>query len=251
MGLFFPQVGKFRQHFIRRAEIQGIGAVRVLKALGGQENMPEDLILRIQEVDIPRGNHGLMENLPQANYRAVKFPQLLLRFDDALFQHKPIICQGLDLQKIIEGSKPPEFILAFAIQDCLEQLPSLTGGADNQALPFIQQLGLGNAGYPLEVFQIRVGNQMVEVSQADLILGKQNNMPGMPVSDASLGPQGHHGRIDCLEGVNILLLFQLFHQAVHDKAAGFGIVRRPVMIEVRQLQGFGHNIQLEFTQLGQ
>ena len=77
---------------------------------------------------------------------------------------------------------------------------------------------------------------MVKVSQANLILREENNMPGMPVPNAALGPQGNHGGIDGLEGVNILLLLQFFHQAVHDKAAGSGVIRCPVMIEIRQLQ---------------
>ena len=33
-GLLFPQIGKFRQHFVSGAQIEGVGGVGVLKALG-------------------------------------------------------------------------------------------------------------------------------------------------------------------------------------------------------------------------
>ena len=47
------------------------------------------------------------------------------------------------------------------------------------------------------------------------------------------------------------ILGHLVHEPVHDQTAGHGIICRPVMLEVRQTQGIGHNVQLEFIQLGQ
>ena len=87
---------------------------------------------------------------------------------------------------------------------------------------------------------------MIEVPQALLILCKKDDVPGMAIGNTALGPQMHHGRIDGLEAVDIMLLFQFLHELVHDQAAGHGIIRRTVVIEVRQAQGIGYHIQLEF-----
>ena len=48
-----------------------------------------------------------------------------------------------------------------------------------------------------------------------------------------------------------MFLFQLLHQPVHDQAAGHGVITGTVMVEVRQAQGIGYDIQLEPVQLGQ
>ena len=44
---------------------------------------------------------------------------------------------------------------------------------------------------------------------------------------------------------------QLPHQPIQNQATSHGIVRRPVMVEVRQAQSIGDEIQLELIQLGQ
>ena len=38
---------------------------------------------------------------------------------------------------------------------------------------------------------------------------------------------------------------------MHNEAAGHRVICRPVVLEVRQAQGVGYNVQLEFIQLGQ
>ena len=47
IGLFRTQIGEFLQHFICSTEIQGVGLVAVVKALGGQEDVAVDLVLRV------------------------------------------------------------------------------------------------------------------------------------------------------------------------------------------------------------
>ena len=92
---------------------------------------------------------------------------------------------------------------------------------------------------------------MIEIAQAHLVLGKEDDMPGMAVGDPALGAQGHHGGVHRLKGMDIQLLLHFFHQPVQDQAADHGVVTGPVMVEFRQAQGTGHNIQLEFIQMGQ
>ena len=250
-GLFLPQIREFPKHFIRGAEIQRVILVRIVKALGGKQNVPENLILRIQEMHISGGHHRFPQILAQPNHRAVKAAKLLFIRRDPLCQHKAVVCQRLNFQEIIEGRNPLQFILALTLHNGLEQLSRLAGGTDQQSLPKLHQLRLGNSGNTLKVFQVRVGNQMIQIAQAHLILGKENDMPCVPVRNAPLGAQVHHRRVDVLKGMNIMLLLQFFHQPVHNQPAGHGVVRRPMVVELRQAQGVGYNIQLKFVQLGQ
>ena len=75
---------------------------------------------------------------------------------------------------------------------------------------------------------------MVQVAQTDLVFGKDNDVPRLTVGDAAAGTQMGHGRVDGLQVVDVMLLFQLDHELRHDEAAGHGVVRRPVMVEVGQ-----------------
>ncbi len=253
MGLLLSQIGEFLQHLVGGVEIQGHILVRVVKALGGQQDVAEDLVLRVQEMDVAGGHHHLPQLLAQADNGAVVGPQILVGLGLVFFvcQHKAVVGQGLDLQEVIEGGDAPEFIVALVVQHRLEKLSRLTGGADNQPLPLVHQLRLGNPGHPAEVFQVGIGDQVVEVAQAHLVLGEQEDVSCLAVGDVALGPQTHHGRVDGLQGVDVMLLFQLLHQPDHDQPAGHGVIRRPVVVEVRQFQSFRHDIQLEFVEVGQ
>src|SRR5699024_7247544 len=104
--------------------------------------------------------------------------------------------------------------------------------------------------HPLEVFEVGIGNQVVQVPQTHLILGKEDNVPGVAVIQPALGAQTHHGRVNLLKPGK-LQLPELVRQLVEDEAAGDCIVSCPVVVEVRQAQGVGHHIQLEFIQVGQ
>ena len=57
---------------------------------------------------------------------------------------------------------------------------------------------------------------MVQVAQTDLILGKNDDVPRLPVGDAPAGTQMGHGGIDGLQIVNVMLLFQLDHELCHN-----------------------------------
>ncbi len=252
-GLFLTQIAEFFQHIVGGAEVQGHGLVRIVKALGGQQDMAEHLVLGIQEVNVTGGNHHFAQLLAQADDFAVEVPKVLVGFGFVLFvvQHETVVGQGLDFQEVIERSDTLQLIVTLVIQNCLEQLARFTGRADDETLPQLHQLRLGDSGNPAEVLQIGIGDQMIEVAQALLILGKEDDMPGLPVGDAAAGAELHHGRIDGLQIVNIVLLFQFLTEPVHDQTAGHGIVPCPVMGEVRQTQGIGHDVQLEFIQVGQ
>ena len=250
IGLFLPEIGKFLQHLVGGAEIQGVGAVAVLIALGCQQDMAEDLVLRVEKMNVPRGHHGLAQFLAQLHHRAVEAAQLLLVGGDALGQHKAVVAQGLDLQKIVEGGDTPQFGAAFVSGDGLKQLPRLAGAADDQSLAPLYQLGLGNPGHPLVIFQIAVGDKPVQVAQAGGIFGKKNDMPCVAVVDPASGTQLGHVVVNGLNGADAPL-GQHFGKALIQKAAGHGVVRRPVVVKLRQTQIVRHQIELVLAQLGQ
>ena len=163
VGLFLPQIGEFRQHIVGGAEVQGHGLVRVGKALGGKKNMPEYLVLRIQEVDVAGGHHHFSQFLTQLDDFPVIGLKILVGFRLIFFviQHEPVVSKRLHLQKIIEGGNALEFIVALPVKNGLEQFAGFTGRADNQPLPHFQKLRLGNPGHPAEVLQIGIGDQVV------------------------------------------------------------------------------------------
>ena len=57
---------------------------------------------------------------------------------------------------------------------------------------------------------------MVQVAQTDLVLGKNNDVPCLPISDAAAGTQMGHGRVDGLQVVDVMVLFQFGHEVCHN-----------------------------------
>ena len=134
IGLFRAQVGEFLEHLVRRAEIERIFAVAVLKALRGQQDAAIDLVLRVQEVDVSRRADGLSQLLAQPDNGAVELAQLLVALRDTLGQHEAVVAQGLDLKEIVERRNALELRVALVGHNGLEQLACLAGRADNETL---------------------------------------------------------------------------------------------------------------------
>ena len=162
-GLFLSQIGEFPQHIVRSAEIQGHVLVRVVEALGGQQNVTENLVLGVQEVDVSGGDHRFAQFLAQPDDFPVVLPEVFVGFGLVFFvcQHKAVVCQGLDFQKIVKGRNALQLVVAFPVENGLEQLARFTGGADDQTLPQLKNVGLWHPGNPAEVLEIGVGDQMV------------------------------------------------------------------------------------------
>ena len=78
---------------------------------------------------IPGGRHRFVQGIPQFQHRAVEVPQLLFVLGRAVFQHKPVVVDGLDLQEIIEGCDLLQLIPGFALDDGGKQLAGLAGRA--------------------------------------------------------------------------------------------------------------------------
>ena len=129
-------IGLFRalEHLVRRAEIERIFAVAVLKALRGQQDAAIDLVLRVQEVDVSRRADRLSQLLAQPDNGAVELAQLLVALRDTLGQHEAVVAQGLDLKEIVERRNAFELRVALVGHNGLEQLACLAGRADNETL---------------------------------------------------------------------------------------------------------------------
>ena len=180
--------------------------------------MTENLVLGVQEVNVSGGDHRLAQFLAQPDDFPVVLPEVFVGFGLVFLvcQHKAVICQGLDFQKIVKRRNALQLVVAFPVEDGLEQLARFTGGADDQTLPQLKNVGLGHPRDPAEILQIGVGDQMVQVAQTDLILGKNDDVPRLPVSDPAAGTQMGHGGVDGLQVVNVMLLFQLDHELCHN-----------------------------------
>ena len=106
IGLLLAKIRELLQHLVRGLKVQRQRPVGVLKLVGRQQQVPVDLVLRVEKVDIARGHHGDSQFLSQGDHRAVEVPQLLLALRLAVVQHKVVVAQGLNLQKIVEGRNP-------------------------------------------------------------------------------------------------------------------------------------------------
>ena len=200
---------------------------------------------------ISGGNHHLIQFFTQAYNGSVKVFQIFHAGSNSLGQHKHIIGQGLNLKEIVEGCNAFEFILTFTIRHSLEQFAGFTGRTNDEAFTQTHQFRFGNTGYTLKVLQIRIRDQMIQVSQTLLILCEEDNVASMTIINSVLRAQGSHGRINGIEGMNVVLFLQDLHQTGHNKSTSNRIVSGSVMAKLRQTQSICHHIQLEFSQMGQ
>ena len=210
--------------------------------------MAEDFVLRVKEVHIACRHDRLSEFLAEPDNRPVEAAQFFLVLGKPLVEHEAVVADGLNLQKVIEACDTLEFCPAFVVQDCLKQFARLAGRADNQALTPLQQFGLRHNGHALEVFEIAIGNQPVEIAQADGVFRKDDDVPRAAVEDLAAGAQLLHARVDLLQRVQSLLLHHL--EKAHEQIpAGDRVVGGAVMVEIRQAQRIGDNVELVLAKL--
>ena len=249
VGLLLAQVGELLQHLVGGLQVDGQRLVRVLKALGGQENVAVHLVLRVQEVDVPGGAHRLAQLLPQPDHGPVEVTKLLLRLHHALAEHEHVVADGLDLQVIVPGGDPLQLLPALALHHRLEQLAGLAGRADDESLPVFVDEGLGHDGVPLEMLQIGQGDQLVQVAQPRLVLGQDDQMLGLPLGLAPLAELGHIA-VDLPQVMEPQFLHHPEEVGQHIGHRG-RVVAGPVVVEGGQLQPLGNDIQLVLAQVGQ
>ena len=87
-----------------------------------------------------------------------------------------VIAYGLDLQEIVERSDSPQLRVGLAAHNGVEKFARFAGGTDDYALAVLQNNALGDYGIAVEVFQIALGNHLVEVFEAHLVFHKEDDM---------------------------------------------------------------------------
>ena len=250
VGLFLPQILKFLQHFLSGLEVDRQGLVGIRELLGRQQDMPVHLVLRLPEMDVTGGADGFPQLLAEADDDTVEFPQVLLASCLAVAEHEGVVAQGLNFQIVVKGCNALQFVPILVIHHSLEQLAGFAGGADDQALPMGHQLAFWDGGHPLEIFQVGCRNQLVEVFQAHLVPGQNNDVFGKTVGLAAQRPQLFHLLIDGLEGVDPPLMEHFPERDQHVAHCG-GIVAGPVVVEGGQVQMLRHNVQLVLAETWQ
>ena len=248
----FPaaQILEFLQHFLGGAQKQGCLIVRVLEALAGHDDPAVNLVLRVQEMHIAGGNHRLVELLAQRHDPPVVVPQILLGLGRRLVvpQHEHVVADGLDFQIIIKIHDPGNVFLGAVPHQRPEQLSGLAGRPQDQSLPVLHKQGFGDLGLPLEIFQMRGGDQPVQIQPPRLVFRQNDGMVGMQLADGIVGKFADPVQI--VQRVDVHL-FQHFHKFYKNLRRTARIVHGPVMIFQRNIQRLRHRVQLEPVQVGQ
>ena len=143
--------------------------------------MAVDLILRLLKMHIAGGDDPLAQLLAKPDDGAIEVAQLLLAPGRTLAQHEAIVAQRLNLQIVIEAGDPLQLGPLPVLRHRPEQLARLAGGADDKPLPVGHQLRLGDGGYPVEILQVGGTDELVQVLQAQLILGQNDDVLGEAV----------------------------------------------------------------------
>ena len=113
-----------------------------------------------------------------------------------LAQHEGVVAQRLNLQEIVPGGDALELRKVLALHHRLKQLSRLAGRADNESLPVLVDEALGHDGVALEVVQVRGRDELVEIAQAQLVLGQHDEVLGLAAWPCPRSAQPGHGRID-------------------------------------------------------
>ena len=169
-------------------------------------------------MNVSGGDHRLAQFLAQPDDFPVVLPEVFVGFGLVFFicQHKAVVRQRLDFQKVVKGRNAFQLVVAFPVKNGLKQLARFAGRTDDQPLPQLKNVGLGHPGHPAEVLEVGVGDQMVQVAKTHLVFGKNDDVPRLTVSDAPAGTQMGHGGVDGLQIVNVVLLFQFGHELCHN-----------------------------------
>ena len=136
-AFFIAEVGKFRQHLLRRPEIKrGLLLRLILIPVPGLNDGAVNPVLRIQEMHIAGRAHRLPEFLPETHDPAVDLPQVLhVLYAVPLFpDHIHVVSVRLDLEIIIVIHDPGYFRVGSSAQDGFIQLSRRAGAPEDEAL---------------------------------------------------------------------------------------------------------------------
>ena len=249
IAVLLPQIGELLQHLVRGLEVDGHILVRIGKALRRLQDMAVDLVLRVEKMHVSRGTAGDVQILCQTQHRAVELPQLLFVSRLALSDEEAVVADGLNLQIVVPACNPLQLLVAFVVYNGTKQLSRLAGRADNQSLPALVDVAFGHNGAALEVLQMGLGDELIQIAQAVLVLCQYNEVVWLLAALAQPA-QGLHGGVDLVDSAHAQIP-QHLPEGHHHIAHHGSVVAGTVMVELRQVQPVCHNIQLVLAQIGQ
>ena len=209
--------------------------------------MAIDLVLRFLEMNVSGSADRLAQFLTQTDDGTVELLQVFLRLHLSLADHKLVVAEGLDLQKIVIVRDALQLVPVLVVLHCLEQFARLTGGTYNDTLTVLVQQRLGDRGHTLEILQIGGGDHLVQVLQAHLVAGQQDDVLGEAVGLAAQGTQLLHLAVDRLQGMDPPLMEHLPERDQHI-AHRSSIITGTVVVKGGQIQMLRHDVQLVFAQ---
>ena len=176
--------------------------------------------------------------------------KILKNFDgtDATVVHeKGVVADRLDLQIVVERSNLSQRIITLTAHDSSVKLAHAAGGTDQDPLPMLHQQALRDAGHLQEVVQIGLRYHLIEILETGSIQNQKDHMIGL------LDIRAAQTVVDRL---NVVYGFcpagaQIRYELVHDSGNDHRIIRRPVMIELGQVQAVGDDIQFKPFQIRQ
>ena len=144
---------------------------------------------------------------------AVVIAQLFLVLCRAVGNHKLVVANRLNFQIIIEVGNLEQIFMRCAVHHLGKQLACLTGRAKNQALSVTNQFTARHNRLFIEIFQVGIGNQLVQIFESHLIFCQNNKViPAQIFQTAGLGFESRQQRIDVGNFGRVQLIPHLFQQ---------------------------------------
>ena len=134
------------------------------------------------------------------------------------------------------------------IDNGLEQLARLAGRADDEPLAPPEKLRLRHDRHALEILEVAIGDEPVEIAKTDGVFGEHDDVFCTPVKNPAARAKLRHSGIHGAERMHALFV-KHFPEAHHEIAAGDRVIGGPVVVEFRQAQSVGHDVQLVFSQI--
>ena len=175
---FFAEIGKFRQHLVCRAQVQVRLKFGILEALAGHEDFPVNLVFRVHEMSITRGDSQFPQIIAELEDSPVDVAQAFFIGDEAFADEEAVVGEGLDFQIIVERR---DFLQLFIRQLLLDhgphQFAGFTSRTQDEAFAVFRQDRPGDARpAAVDIFQMGNADQFIEIADADLVLGQDDDV---------------------------------------------------------------------------
>ena len=126
-----------------------------------------------------------------------------------------------------------------------KQLARLAGRAENQALSVTNQLTARHNRLFIKIFQVGIGNQLVQIFESHLIFCQNNKViPAQIFQAAGLGFESCQQRVDVGNFGRVQFFLHFFQQLDVNSAQNCRVLTRSVVVERANLEFFRHDIQL-------